>query len=99
MGDVGLLRGLSRREIAGQLRELSGRRQRPRPLVSAVADAVLDEVSARQAHPLDPTRSPVFLDATRRRRSSRHSVNSNIIASSSFASDSKLKPRFGWQAA
>src|SRR6059058_2883919 len=57
-------RGMSTREIAGHLRELYGIEASP-DLVSAVTDAVLDEVAAWQARPLEPVYPLVFLDALR----------------------------------
>ncbi len=47
-------RGMSTREITGHLRELYGIDVWP-SLISTVTDAVLDEVAAWQARPLDPT--------------------------------------------
>jgi hypothetical protein len=46
-------RGMSAREIVGHLRELSGIEASP-DLVSAVTDAVLEEIAAWQARPLEP---------------------------------------------
>jgi hypothetical protein len=46
-------RGMSTREIQGHLRELYGIEVSP-DLVSAVTDAVLEEVAAWQARPLEP---------------------------------------------
>lgn len=46
-------RGMSTREITGHLRELYGIDVSP-DLISTVTDAVLEEVSAWQARPLDP---------------------------------------------
>src|SRR5918911_1416250 len=57
-------RGMSTREIVGHLRELYGVEVSP-DLVSAVTDAVLEEVEAWQARPLEPVYSLVFLDALR----------------------------------
>ena len=53
-------RGMSAREIVGHLRELYGIEVSP-DLVSAVTDAVLEEIAAWQARPLEP-RSHVGLD-------------------------------------
>src|SRR6059058_3596108 len=57
-------RGMSTREIVGHLRELYGIEVSP-DLISAVTDAVLDEVAAWQARPLDPVYPLVFFDALR----------------------------------
>src|SRR3982750_1508285 len=57
-------RGMSTREIVGHLRELYGIEVSP-DLVSAVTDAVLDEIAAWQARPLEPVYPLVFFDALR----------------------------------
>jgi putative transposase len=57
-------RGMSTREIVGHLRELYGVEVSP-DLVSAVTDAVLEEVAAWQARPLEPAYPLVFFDALR----------------------------------
>src|SRR5512144_2847860 len=57
-------RGLSVREIQGHLRELYGLEVSP-DLVSAVTDAVLDEVAEWQERPLEPLYPLVFFDALR----------------------------------
>jgi putative transposase len=57
-------RGLSTREIQAHLRELYGVEISPE-LVSAVTDAVLDEVAAWQNRPLEATYAIVFFDALR----------------------------------
>src|ERR687886_475041 len=57
-------RGMSTREIQGHLRELYGLEVSP-DLVSAVTDAVLDEIAAWQARPLEPVYPLVFFDALR----------------------------------
>src|SRR5215207_4198859 len=57
-------RGMSTREIQGHLRELYGIDISP-DLVSAVTDAVLDEVATWQARPLEPVYPLVFFDALR----------------------------------
>lgn len=57
-------RGMSTREIAGHLRDLYGIDVSP-DLVSAVTDAVLEEVAAWQARPLEPVYPLVFFDALR----------------------------------
>jgi putative transposase len=57
-------RGMSVREIVGHLRDLYGVDVSPE-LISAVTDAVLDEVEAWQARPLEPVYPLVFFDALR----------------------------------
>jgi putative transposase len=57
-------RGMSTREIDGHLRELYGIDVSP-DLVSAVTDAVLDEVAPWQARPLEAAYPLVFFDALR----------------------------------
>ena len=57
-------RGMSTREIVGHLRELYGI-EVSADLVSAVTDAVLDEIAAWQARPLEPVYPLVFFDALR----------------------------------
>lgn len=57
-------RGMSAREIVGHLRELYGIEVSP-DLVSTVTDAVLDEIAAWQARPLEPVYPLVFFDALR----------------------------------
>jgi putative transposase len=57
-------RGMSTREIAGHLRELYGIEVSP-DLVSAVTDAVLEEVAEWQNRPLEALYPLVFLDALR----------------------------------
>jgi putative transposase len=57
-------RGMSTREIAGHLRELYGIEASP-ALVSAVTDAVLEEVALWQARPLEQVYPLVFFDALR----------------------------------
>jgi putative transposase len=57
-------RGMSTREIQGHLRELYGIEVSP-DLVSAVTDAVLDEVAEWQNRPLEALYPLVFLDALR----------------------------------
>lgn len=57
-------RGMSTREIVGHLRELYGVDVSP-DLISAVTDAVLDEVAIWQARPLEATYPLVFFDAIR----------------------------------
>jgi putative transposase len=57
-------RGMSTREIQGHLHELYGIEVSP-DLISAVTDAVLDEIAAWQARPLEPVYPLVFLDALR----------------------------------
>src|SRR5690242_21148276 len=57
-------RGMSTREIVGHLRELYGI-EVSSDLISAVTDAVLEEVAAWQARPLEVAYPLVFLDAIR----------------------------------
>lgn len=57
-------RGMSAREIVGHLRELYGIEVSP-DLISAVTDAVLDEIAAWQNRPLEPVYPVVFFDALR----------------------------------
>jgi putative transposase len=57
-------RGMSTRDIQAHLRELYGIEISPE-LVSAVTDAVLDEVSAWQARPLEAVYAIVFFDCLR----------------------------------
>src|SRR3954454_23924512 len=57
-------RGMSVREIQGHLREIYGLEVSP-DLVSAVTDAVLDEVAEWQNRPLEALYPLVFLDAIR----------------------------------
>jgi putative transposase len=57
-------RGMSTREIVGHLRDLYGVEVSP-DLISAVTDAVLDEVAVWQARPLEPVYPIVFFDALR----------------------------------
>ena len=57
-------RGMSTREIVGHLRELYGIDVSP-DLISAVTDAVLDEIATWQARPLETTYPLVFFDALR----------------------------------
>ena len=57
-------RGMSTREIVGHLRDLYGIDVSP-DLISAVTDAVLDEVATWQARPLEAVYPLVFFDALR----------------------------------
>src|SRR5919197_2689259 len=57
-------RGMSTREIQGHLRELDGIEVSP-DLVSAVTEAVLDEVAEWQDRPLEPLYPLIFFDALR----------------------------------
>src|ERR1700722_8922325 len=57
-------RGMNVREIVGHLRDLYGVDVSPN-LISAVTDAVLDEVAAWQGRPLEPVYPLVFFDALR----------------------------------
>jgi putative transposase len=57
-------RGMSTREIVGHLRDLYGIDVSP-DLISAVTDAVLEEIALWQARPLEPVYPLVFFDALR----------------------------------
>ena len=57
-------RGMSAREIVGHLRELYGIDVSP-DFVSAVTDAVLEEIATWQARPLEPVYLLAFFDALR----------------------------------
>ena len=57
-------RGMSTREITGHLRDLYGIDASP-DLISAVTDAVLEEVAAWQSRPLEAVYPLVFFDALR----------------------------------
>lgn len=57
-------RGMSTREIAGHLRDLYGI-EVSADLISAVTDAVLDEIATWQARPLEAVYPLVFFDALR----------------------------------
>jgi len=57
-------RGMSTRDIQGHMRELYGIDVSP-DLVSAVTDAVLEEVAAWQGRPLEPVYAIVFFDCLR----------------------------------
>ena len=57
-------RGMSTREIVGHLHELYGIEVSP-DLISAVTDAVLEEIAAWQARPLEAAYPLVFFDALR----------------------------------
>jgi putative transposase len=57
-------RGLSVREVRGHLEEIDGIEVSP-DLISAITDAVLDEVAEWQNRPLDPMFPIVFFDAIR----------------------------------
>jgi len=65
-------RGMSTREIVGHVQDLYGI-DVSADLISAVTDAVLDEVATWQSRPLEPVYPLVFFDALRvkdqRRRS------------------------------
>ena len=57
-------RGISNQEIVGHLHELYGVVVSP-DLISVVTDAILEEISAWQARPLEPVYPLVFFDALR----------------------------------
>ena len=57
-------RGLTTREIQGHVEEIYGFEASP-SLISAITDAVMEEVSAWQARPLEPCYPVIFMDAIR----------------------------------
>ena len=57
-------RGMTTREIQGHIEEIYGIEASP-SLISAVTDAVMEEVSAWQNRPLEPCYPVVFMDAIR----------------------------------
>ncbi len=57
-------RGMSAREIVGHLRALYGIEVSP-DLISAVTDAVLEDIAAWQSWPLEPVHPLIFIDALR----------------------------------
>lgn len=71
-------RGMSVREIQGHLRELYGVDVSP-DLISAVTDAVLEEIAEWQDRPLEPFYPLVFFDAIR------------VAATTSLTSDFRMK--------
>jgi putative transposase len=71
-------RGMSTREIQGHLRELCGVEVSP-DLVSAVTDAVLDEVAEWQNRPLEALYPLVFLDALRVKVRDEGTVRNKIL--------------------
>jgi putative transposase len=71
-------RGLSTREIQAHVRELYGVEISP-ALVSAVTDAVHDEVSAWQSRPLEQVYAVVFFDALRVKIRSEGRVNNQAV--------------------
>jgi putative transposase len=71
-------RGLSVREIQGHLRELYGI-DASADLVSAVTDAVLDEVTAWPERPLEPLYALVFCDALRVRVRDEDTVRNKAV--------------------
>ena len=65
-------RGMTTREIQGHLKDLYGVQVSPQ-LISEVTDAVIEEVEAWQARPLDPFYPILYLDAIHiKMRESRH---------------------------
>lgn len=95
-------RGMSTREIAGHVRELYGLDVSP-DLISAVTDAVLDEVALWQGRPLEPVYPLVFFDARRVKiRDEGHVCNKAVLSPSASAataprrsSGSGLRPTRG----
>jgi putative transposase len=71
-------RGMSTREIQGHLREIYGIDVSP-DLVSAVTDAVLEEVAEWQNRPLEPLYPLVFLDALRVKVRDEGSVHNKAV--------------------
>ena len=57
-------RGMTTREIQGHIEEIYGVEASP-SLISAITDAVMDEVTAWQNRPLEPCYRVVFMDAIR----------------------------------
>tara|TARA_X000000950_G_scaffold283533_1_gene384572 strand:+ start:126 stop:1349 length:1224 start_codon:yes stop_codon:yes gene_type:complete len=57
-------RGMTTREIQGHIEEIYGVEASP-SLISAITDAVMDEVTAWQTRPLEPCYPVVFMDAIR----------------------------------
>ena len=71
-------RGMTTREIQGGLQEIYGVEVSP-SLISAVTDAVLEDVKAWQARPLDPVYPIVYLDAIHvKMRSAGHVQNTAV---------------------
>ena len=85
-------RGMSTREIQGHLRELYGIEVSP-DLVSAVTDAVLDEVAEWQNRPLDALYPLVFLDALRVKVRDEGTVRNKAVTSPSASA--RTAPRRG----
>ena len=59
-----MARGMTTREIQGHIEEIYGVEASP-SLISAITDAVMDEVTAWQNRPLEPCYPIVFMDAIR----------------------------------
>lgn len=57
-------RGMTIREIQGHIEEIYGVEASP-SLISAITDAVMDEVTAWQSRPLEPCYPVIFMDAIR----------------------------------
>ena len=73
---------MSVREIAGHVRELYGVEVSP-DLISAVTDAVLDELAAWQARPLEAVYPLIYFDALRVRSATRARSGTRLSASRS----------------
>jgi putative transposase len=71
-------RGMTQREIQGHLEEIYGVEISP-SLISTVTDAVLDEVRAWQARPLDPVYPILYLDALQVKVKSQGRVTNKAI--------------------
>ena len=74
-------RGMTTREIQGHIEEIYGVEASP-SLISAITDAVMEEVTAWQNRPLEPCYPIVFMDAIRVNiRSDDAESNKNVIES------------------
>lgn len=71
-------RGMTTREIQGHLQEIYGTEVSP-SLISAVTDAVLEDVRAWQSRPLDPVWPVVYLDAIHIKLRSSGSVQNQAV--------------------
>src|ERR687884_731132 len=71
-------RGMTQREIQGHLEEIYGVEVSP-SLISTVTDAVMDEVRAWQARPLDPVYPILYLDALQVKVKSQGRVTNKAI--------------------
>jgi hypothetical protein len=85
-------RGMSTREIVGHLRELYGIDVSP-DLISTVTDAVLEEIAAWQARPLEAIYPLVFFDALRVKIRDEGLVRSEPSRRHRFEPDGERGPR------